>query len=47
MAVERDEDDKRDDEDDDGHPAEVSLAPGGGPAREVTDTLWLEGAVKL
>ena len=47
MAVERDEDDKRDDEDDDGHPTEIHLAEDGWPAGEVTDTLWLEGAVEL
>ena len=47
MAVEGNEKDKRNEEDDDSHPTEVCLAPDRCPALEVTDTFWLEGAVKL
>jgi hypothetical protein len=47
MTVERDEDHKRNEKDDDGHPTEIYLMPDRWPAREVTDTLGLKGAVKL
>ena len=45
VDVERDEDHKRDDEDDDGHPTEIHLMPDRWPASEVTDTLRLKGVV--
>ena len=47
MNVERDEDHKWDEKNDDGHPTEIYFMPDRWPAREVTDTLRLEGAVKL
>ena len=47
MNVERDEDHKRNDKNDDGHPTEIYFMPDGWPASEVTNTLRLKGAVKL
>jgi hypothetical protein len=38
MNVERDEDHKRNDKNDDGHYAEIYLPPDGWPASKVTDT---------
>ena len=47
MAVQGDEDDEGDDEDDERHPAEVHLAPEGGPTIKVTHTLRLHRLVDL
>ena len=45
VDVEGDKYQKRNDENDDGHPTEIHLMPDGWPASEVTDTLQLKGAV--
>ena len=42
---ERDEDYKRDDEYYEGHSTKIHLMPYGWPLREVTDTIWLKGAM--
>ena len=47
MNVERDEDYKRNDKNYDRQTTEIYLMPDGGPASEVTDTLWLKGAIWL
>ena len=47
VNIERDEDHQRDDENDDGNPTKVHLMQEGWPASEVTDTLWLQGAIQL
>ena len=41
MAVEANEENKRDSKDDDGHSTEVKLPPECWPVSEITDTLWL------
>ena len=47
MNVERDENYKRDDKNDDGQTTEIYFMPDRWPASEVTDTLWLKVDIRL